>query len=63
MLLLLWEFSHKVAISLTFIDATTSSVVNCVAGSGRFNALDVRLYVGPRVDLWVLQGSTVTGGH
>jgi hypothetical protein len=28
MLLLLWDFSHNVAISLTFVDVTTSGVVN-----------------------------------
>lgn len=28
---------------------------------GRFDVLDVRLYIGPRVDLRVLQGVTVTG--
>ena len=29
----------------------------------RFEVLDVRLYIGPRVDLRVLQGFTITGGN
>jgi hypothetical protein len=29
----------------------------------RFNALDIRSYTGPRVDLGVLQGVTAIGGN
>jgi len=29
----------------------------------RFNSLDERLYIGTRVDLWVLQVGTITGGN
>ena len=30
---------------------------------GKFDSLDERLYVGPHVDLRVLQGVTITGGE
>ena len=38
-------------------------IVICCNRWVRFDSLDVRLYIGPHVDLRVLQGFIITGGE